>query len=84
MDSAFNQDKSELRVLVLLVAVQVLSHGDSLLDQHVQILRDGRGKAYEEMCLGQKMFAAVVSPCKLNLPDFLRILRILLPVTLFT
>lgn len=45
VNSALNQDKSELGVLVLLVALQVLSHSDGLLNQHVQILGDGRGKA---------------------------------------
>lgn len=45
MDSAFNKDESELGVLVLLVALQVLSDRDGLLNQHVQILGDGGCKA---------------------------------------
>ena len=44
MDSAFDEDKSELGVLVLPVALQVLSDSHSLLDQHVKILRDGGGQ----------------------------------------
>ena len=46
MDTAFNKDKSELRVLVLLVALKVLSNGDSLLNKHIKILRDLRGKTW--------------------------------------
>lgn len=38
MDSGFDQNQSELRVLVLSVSLQVLSHGNSLLDQEVQVL----------------------------------------------
>lgn len=44
MNSTLDQNQSELGVLVLLVALQVLSDGDSLLDQHVQILGNGRGQ----------------------------------------
>lgn len=40
VDSRFDQNQSELRVLVLSVLVQVLSDRDSLLDQEVQILWD--------------------------------------------
>ena len=44
VDSGFNQNKSELGVLVLVVSVQMLADGYSLLDKHVQILGDLRGK----------------------------------------
>lgn len=40
MDSRFDQNQSELRVLVLSVSLQVLSDRDSLLDQEVQVLWD--------------------------------------------
>lgn len=40
MDSRFDQNQSELGVLVLSVSLQVLSDRDSLLDQEVQILWD--------------------------------------------
>jgi hypothetical protein len=46
VDTAFDKDKSELRVLVLLVALKVLSNGDSLLNKHIKILRDLRGKTW--------------------------------------
>jgi len=40
VDSGFDQDESEFGVFVLAVALEVLSDGDSLLDQHVEILWD--------------------------------------------
>jgi len=71
VDSAFDQDKSELGILVLLVAIQVLSHGNSLLNQHVQILRDSRGKTCLEM-------RGLKTDCKLqhrNCPELTRLLE---------
>lgn len=44
VDSRFDQNQSELRVLVLSVSLQVLSDGDSLLDQEVKVLWDLRGQ----------------------------------------
>lgn len=44
VDSRLDQNQSELGVLVLSVSLQVLSDGDSLLDQVVQVLRDVRGQ----------------------------------------
>ncbi len=38
MDSGFNQDQSELRVLVLSVSLQMFTDLNSLLDKHVKIL----------------------------------------------
>lgn len=38
VDSRFDQNQSELRVLVLSVSLQVLSDRNSLLDQEVQVL----------------------------------------------
>lgn len=40
VDSRFDQNQSELRVLVLSVSLQVLSDRDGLLDQEVQVLWD--------------------------------------------
>lgn len=40
VDSRFDQNQSELRVLVLSVSFQVLSDRDSLLDQVVQVFWD--------------------------------------------
>jgi hypothetical protein len=45
MDTRFDQDKAELRVLILPVALQMLADRHSLLDQAVKILRDLRGKS---------------------------------------
>lgn len=44
VDSRLDQNKSELGVLVLSVSLQVLSDGDSLLDQAVQVLGELRGQ----------------------------------------
>lgn len=44
VDSALDKDQSELGVLVLLVAVKMLAHGNSLLDEHVKVLGDLRGE----------------------------------------
>lgn len=44
VDSRFDQNQSELGVLVLSVSLQVLSDGDSLLDQEVQVLGDLRSQ----------------------------------------
>ena len=40
MDSALNEDKSELAILVFAVFLQVLSHIDSLLDEVVEVFRE--------------------------------------------
>ena len=45
MDSALDEDESELSVLVLSVPLQVLSHVDSLLDKLVEVLGNLRGEA---------------------------------------
>lgn len=43
MDSALDDDQVELAADVVFVLLQVLSHGDSLLHEHVEVLRDGGG-----------------------------------------
>ncbi len=43
MNSALNENQSELGVFVLSVSLKMLSDGDGLLDQMVQILRKLRG-----------------------------------------
>ena len=45
MDSALNEDESELTVLIFSVSLQVLSNVDSLLDEVVQVLWNFRGKS---------------------------------------
>ena len=45
MDSALDQDKSELTILVLAVFLQVLSHIDCLLDEVVEVLREFWGQS---------------------------------------
>lgn len=42
VDARFNENEAELGVLVLAVALEVLAHGDSLLDEVVQVLRELR------------------------------------------
>jgi len=52
MDSRLDENETELGVLVLAVALKVLSDGDRLLDQHVEILRNFRSKAcFKEVTL---------------------------------
>ena len=41
MNSTLDEDKPELGVFVFSVLLKVLSHRDSLLDQHVKVLGDG-------------------------------------------
>ena len=45
MDSALDENESELAVLILSVSLQVLSNVDSLLDQVVEVLWDLRSEA---------------------------------------
>jgi len=45
VDTGLDQNEAELGVLVLAVALKVLADSDSLLDQHVQVLRKIRGEA---------------------------------------
>lgn len=48
MDSGFDENETELGVLVSSVLFHVLTDGDGLLDEVVQVLWEGRGKA---LCL---------------------------------
>jgi len=45
VDSALDENESELAVLILSVSLQVLSNVDSLLDQVVEVLWDLRSEA---------------------------------------
>ena len=45
MDSGLNKNQAELGVLILAVCIQMLTDLDSLLDKHVQILRDLRSQS---------------------------------------
>jgi hypothetical protein len=51
VDSRLDQNKTELRVLVLSVLLQVLSDGNSLLNEVVKVLRDLRSKTYKNATL---------------------------------
>jgi hypothetical protein len=44
VDTALDKNQAELGVLILTVALQMLTHLNSLLDKHVQILGDFRGE----------------------------------------
>ena len=46
MDSRLDENQSELGVLVLPVALEVLADGDGLLDEVVEVLWDLRCQAY--------------------------------------
>ena len=45
MDSALDEDKSELTILVLSVFLQVFSHIDSLLDEVIEVFREFWGQS---------------------------------------
>ena len=45
VDSGFNQNEAEFRVLILTILLQMLTDLDGLLDKHVKILGDFRGKS---------------------------------------
>jgi len=45
VDARLDKDEAELTVLVLSVLLEVLADLDSLLDEHVEVLWDFRGKA---------------------------------------
>jgi hypothetical protein len=45
VNSGFNQNETEFRVLVLAILLQMLTDLDGLLDKHVKILGDFRGKS---------------------------------------
>lgn len=45
VDAGLNENEPELAVLVLAIALEVLAHGDGLLDQHVEIFWDFGGEA---------------------------------------
>jgi len=45
VDTGLDKNETELGILVLAVLLQVLAHGDGLLDKAVQVLREGWGKS---------------------------------------
>jgi len=47
VDAGLDEDETELAVLVLAVLLEVLADGDGLLDEEVEVLRDGGGEAVE-------------------------------------
>jgi len=53
VDARLDQNKAELRVLVLPEFVQVLAHRHSLLDEAVQVLRQLRGQTYNAAGAGR-------------------------------
>jgi hypothetical protein len=44
VDAGLDQDETVLGVLVLAVTLKMLADRDGLLDEEVQVLRDGRSK----------------------------------------
>jgi hypothetical protein len=50
VDARLNENQAELAVPVLAVGLEVLADGNSLLDQHVEVLRDIGAKAYVHSC----------------------------------
>jgi hypothetical protein len=48
MDPGFNEDKTELGILVFPVDFKVLADGNCLFDEVPKVLRDGRAKSYPQ------------------------------------
>lgn len=71
MNTTFNQDKSELGILILTITVQMLAHGYGLLDKHVKIFRNLRRKA-----LGFEDAQDLASGHCVHLSDTLRITQV--------
>jgi hypothetical protein len=46
VNTRLDQNQAELGVLVLAIRLKVFTHGDSLLDQMPEVLRDRRCKAW--------------------------------------
>ena len=46
MDSCFDENKSELRVAVLSVSLEMFSHCDCFLDQTVEVFREGGSETF--------------------------------------
>lgn len=45
VDTTLDKNQTELGILILTIALQVLTDGNGLLDQHVKILRNFRGES---------------------------------------
>jgi len=48
MNPRFDQDETELGVLVLAVGLQVFANGNRLFDEVPEVLRDGWAKSYPQ------------------------------------
>lgn len=48
MDSGFDQDETELGILVFSANFEVLAHGNRLFDEVPEVLRDGWAKTYPQ------------------------------------
>jgi len=68
VDTGLDENETELGVLVLSVALEMLADGDSLLDQHVEILWDFWGEA-----IGLEDSENLVTSDHLNLRNTMRI-----------
>ena len=80
VNAGFDEDEAELRVLVLAVRLEVLAHGDSLLDQMPEVLRYGRCKAWASRT-HVRTAALSTHRNEADAPFDLRTRRILFPVT---
>lgn len=48
VDAGLDQNEAKLGILVATVALEMLAHGDGLLDKHIQVFRDLSGKTCSE------------------------------------
>jgi len=68
MNSGLDENQSELGVLVLAVALEMLSYGNSLFDKHVQVFRNLRCQTFS-----LKDAKNLVSGHDLDLGDSMRV-----------
>lgn len=79
VDTRLDENKAKLGVLVLAVGLQVLANGDGLLDEVPEVLRDLRGKTWNERGCSKPSIREACPPK--YAPWVFKIRRILLPVT---
>lgn len=79
MDAGFDKNEAVLGVFILAVTLQMLTDGDGLLDQEVQVLRNGGAKTYQKMNQYLQSKKLIVF-----IPLARRIRMILLPVKFLT
>lgn len=90
MDSTLKKNQPKLRILIFSAPLKMLTDSNCFLDKMIQILRNLRSKTLikklQELLVytKQTLKKTLDDRIKKKIPWALRILRVLLPVTLFT